>query len=651
MKKIFTILFLLQHILFCQLTFEQEATDRQVITGKDLKAFGIGNLSDIFSLADKWFSTTIDRVNWQASANNLTTLQRQNYIVMLDGQRFGINIFDNQNINLLPISVSQIDSVEFINSPEIYNGEFTDRGLIHFHTKSPVKNLSASFSQLLGNETGDPGPFKFTEFGTPNIDKLNMNSALSAGYGSKNWFLTGSIKTEENYATSPAINNRISNLSYGDNKIKLNSSLIKLSANILGSAHQLIAGFSTQHDFFFFSPYGNEIPVERKVQHAGINGSFNLTRNISLDYTASFSTNQLNKWDNKADINFDFQLQNYLINLEGIYQTDYIRSVFGISYDNYDALTLIKLSDSNFLFKKVYLNNIFTLSKNYTQQAGIYLIKSQGKYAIKGVLSNSIRLDSRQTLKSNFTFAERNYYEDLNYLTWYEKGYSIPLTQNITTNIIGNPGKSRTYTADLYYIFKLDSSLSINLNGSYRQFTNLYVEDENYQYIPDTYSFNSAYDVYTGNKSKLIGGNFVLNYFITPQLKQKLYYCYQKDIGSNTVIAQLWVEFPKHRAGWFLNYQPYNDFGISTDVKYSSATNWTQYQYAVFQTDNLYNEKIKPRIIVNMSVQKWFLGKTIWTSLVFKNIFNEPEYYNPIGASSNLRFYFQIHVYLNSLPE
>jgi outer membrane receptor for ferrienterochelin and colicin len=189
------------------------------------------------------------------------------------------------------------------------------------------------------------------------------------------------------------------------------------------------------------------------------------------------------------------------------------------------------------------------------------------------------------------------------------------------------------------------------MDGSYRQFSNLYAEKETYQYLPDSYSFTSSYDVYTGNDSKIIAGNFVLKYFLFPQLEQKFRYTYQKNIEGSPVMTELWKAFPQHQFGWFLNYQPYNNFGISANLKYTSATDWTEYQYAVFQSNSMYTEKIKPKIIVDMAVQKWFLGKTIWTSLVIKNIFNQPEYYNPIGASANLRFYFQVHVNLNSLPE
>lgn len=652
MKKNITIFILiLQSLLFCQETFYDEIADRQILTEKDLKASGVGILADIFQLADKWFSTSIDRVNWQASANSLSTFKRQNYIVLLDGQRFDLNMFDNQNINLLPISISQIDYVEFINSPQILDGEFTESGLIHFHTKIPVQKLSAGFSQYLGNETGDPGPFKFSEFSTPNIDKLNFNPAVIVNYGSKNWFLSGSVKLEENYATSELIIDRIANLSMANEKVNMTSVFAKLSVNAFNTSNQLLAGYSSQNDFFFFSPYGNEIPVKRQIQHVGLNGNAQLQKNISISYYAGFQNNGLSKWTNRKNINFDLLLQNYLIKLEGTYSSKFINSTFGISYDEFDALTTAKIDNKYITFKKVYLNNFIPVSKRYVQQAGVYLIKYKDKYSVKAILANSFKLNSCQTIKSSFTLSDRFYLEDLNYLTWQQQGYSIPLTESISTNIIGDLGSSRTFTADIYYIFKPDSIISIDLNGGYRQISSMYLEKQNYQYIPELHSFSSKYDIYADNEGKIVSCNVGLKLEIIPNLEQRFHYSFQKDIEGTELLRQTWKIFPRHKFGWIITYLPFNDFGISADLRYTSATDWTDYQYALIQTDSLYNENIKPKIIFDMAFQKWFLNKTIWTSVTFKNIFNQKEYYNPIGANANLRFYFQVHIYLDSLPE
>jgi len=197
MRIIFTIL-LLSSLHFAQIETENFQSVKQAVSSDEIKSMGIINLSDLFTLADKWNSYSVDGFNQYLSSNNLSTYQRQNFILMIDNQKTDLNSFDVQNINLLPVSVYDIDYVEFINLPMIYEGEFTSSGLIHIHTKKPEEKLTAHANFSLGNETGDPGPYKFTTLQTPNIDKLNYNLGVTVNYGSQNWFVKKQVRIGRN---------------------------------------------------------------------------------------------------------------------------------------------------------------------------------------------------------------------------------------------------------------------------------------------------------------------------------------------------------------------------------------------------------------------------------------------------------------------
>ena len=89
------------------------------------------------------------------------------------------NNHNNVNINMLPLNITQIDSVEIISVPQIYNGIFTDYGLIHIHTKSISNGKSMTFFQSAGNETGDPGPYVYTKYKSPKKYFWRFNSNFS----------------------------------------------------------------------------------------------------------------------------------------------------------------------------------------------------------------------------------------------------------------------------------------------------------------------------------------------------------------------------------------------------------------------------------------------------------------------------------------
>ena len=260
MRKINLIFIFLLVNSFILPQLKEDIPGKQIITSDMIKSAGIISLSDIVNLSDKWNYSTVDGFTKLYSANNLSTFQRQNCVLMVDGQKYDIGIFDVQNLNLLPISISQIDFVEIYSLPQIVDGNFIEGGMIHFHTKKPVRSISAYINEIVGNETGDPGPYRYTELATPNIDKVGPFFSLGVNYGSKNWFLKTAYKNEETFDTDPFILQRVSYLNKDNAKSTLNSGWGILSAKWFGGITEISGGITNHDDFFFFKQAGYEIP-------------------------------------------------------------------------------------------------------------------------------------------------------------------------------------------------------------------------------------------------------------------------------------------------------------------------------------------------------------------------------------------------------
>ena len=160
------LLFLANLITANNVHIDEDFIERDVIYSNMIEKSGLFRVGDILLLANKIRVNTLDGFTWSANINGLSSFQRQNWIILLDGQRLGLNTFNNVNINMLPINITQIDSVEIISVPQIYNGIFTDYGLIHIHTKSISNGKAMTFFQSAGNETGDPGPYIYTKYKT-----------------------------------------------------------------------------------------------------------------------------------------------------------------------------------------------------------------------------------------------------------------------------------------------------------------------------------------------------------------------------------------------------------------------------------------------------------------------------------------------------
>ena len=74
--------------------------ERDVIYSNMIERSGLFRVGDILLLANKIRVNTLDGFTWSANINGLSSFQKQNWIILLDGQRLGLNTFNNVNINM-----------------------------------------------------------------------------------------------------------------------------------------------------------------------------------------------------------------------------------------------------------------------------------------------------------------------------------------------------------------------------------------------------------------------------------------------------------------------------------------------------------------------------------------------------------------------
>ncbi len=650
MRIIFTIL-LLSSLHFAQIETENFQSVKQVVSSDEIKSMGIINLSDLFTLADKWNSYSVDGFNQYLSSNNLSTYQRQNFILMIDNQKTDLNSFDVQNINLLPVSVYDIDYVEFINLPMIYEGEFTSSGLIHIHTKKPGEKLTAHANFSLGNETGDPGPYKFTTLQTPNIDKLNYNLGVTVNYGSQNWFVKGNIKSEENYVTDAALKDRINHLLLGNNKAHLISASGAIQIKNKFSTHHLFAWKTDQDDFNFIPIFGNELPVKRSIKHFGLNGMLQLNPRLSINYKVNYSDNNLDELDNTAGYIFSFHKNNLKGNIELNYNKARLQALIGFGINRYDLQTDNKLENNILSFRNIYTSVTYLSTPNVLHSLQIYANRLTDKYTVKGTLINNWNITKNHQTGLYFSFAQNSVEEDLNYWTLYKRGYMFSPVENTEHFISSGFNTGKTFSGDIIYKYTKDSTLSAELNGSIRRFEDLYLEKFIYQYNPNTSSFTTPIELFTGNSLSSLGGSTLIEFRQSLKINHRLFYQYQKAVAGGDLFKNIWKAFPDHQLNYRFNFMPIETFGISVQVKYKSKLIFEEYKYLSSQNNGKIPEVINPKITFDISLQKWFWNKKIWANVIFKNIFNQQEKFYPIGIDYNLRFYAQVFVYLDRLPE
>ncbi|PKL88052.1 MAG: hypothetical protein CVV23_12165 [Ignavibacteriae bacterium HGW-Ignavibacteriae-2] len=649
LKIKFEIILIISVFLFAEISAQSyDNLNSEIFTSEDIKSSGIITLNDIFDLSIRWNKSTINGYSNRASGNLLSTFQRQNFLVLVNGQKIELNFLDEQNLDILPFTIDQIDTVIFVNTPRNYKGFFTEKGLIEFILITPSKGFSISAMESIGNKVGDPGPYAYTQYNTPNIDKLGFLTGVSVKTKGENWSLNSNLKYFENFVTDGAIKNRISLLS-DKQKERLLGTNLDLSYNFWGGSHKLLFAYSEDADFFFFPPFGNEVPSKRFFRHVGFSGNIPVSNSLLYAYSIIKSINDLGRLDKENVLGFNLKINSTHINSSLHFSKNNFNSAIGINFDKYDANKSGLNNDLLVNQVKLFFDLNFNFNSGISQFLGITLQKSGGTNTSKGYFITQWNFLSKHSLLLSASLSARDVSEDLNYFTWATP--ESPIFENTEIDYVdfelNKPLK--TYTLDFTYGFQENKNTKFSIGGFLRNFKNFYIEDYVYNFYGNDKLLKPFGEIAHNQKLTAAGVNFQAYFIFPANITNKIDYMYQKYLSGTESIINEWEKFPRHKIVYQLNIRPAENFGLGLKLTYLSETFWNEYIYLETQSNSFYNYRLDEKLLLDLSIQKSFWQNKIWTNILFKNIFNQKEYYNPIGVNLGLRFYLIVQLKLNSL--
>ncbi|NIM19317.1 MAG: TonB-dependent receptor plug domain-containing protein [Candidatus Latescibacteria bacterium] len=659
--------------------------DRDVLTAKEIQRAGLTRLGDILLLADKWNICTIDGFSWQASPNGLSSFRGQTWVVMVDGQRMNPNLYDSNNLNLLPIVLDEVDSVEIVSSPRIHHGEFTERGLIHIYTRKPAPGVSFRGSVMGGNETGDPGPYRYTEYSSPNVDFIGPDATLTMGYGSRNWYVQGNVATQVHFFRDPAMvarNSRI--LKAPDSRALFDRSVsttryetlsflgrlgfddvwpgmrrvassFKAGITTSRGKHEPFVGYSFARRYFlFFKPFGREIPVDHRLAHIGQSGTVLLGGDAALTYRLTYSDNQLDKYPNALDVDFDWRIKLFSANIESDFKLKAHRSTAGIEFKRFSLDTSYPLADDAFDILKAYGSLSHSPFESVRQTYGVLAASTDDGTAVKTFASNNWNMNKRNVLTTHLSFSQRLFEEDNSIWFWTARGYDLLNDQGVVYSIAGEFDKSEQFTVDITWKSHLTSDIQIETGPLYRRFEDTYVEQQSFQFDPQECSFDSPVQILPVKEGQLFGANLSIQHHLSPRLFHQLRYGYRHAFSGDEVFKGIWHSIPKHKATYRFAYAPDRNFRIWGALSYTSSSKWEEYRNIDGQSCALageavtYSSTVKSSTILDLQIQKWFWKRKLRGDFLCRNAWNEEFRYHPIGATFDLSFYFQLKILVDS---
>lgn len=186
---------------------------RRVVRTPEIAAGGWHRLGDVVAALMPGNMASVDGFNAALTGNRLpfaglSAAGSPGWMVRLDGQRIPVSIDGMWILDALPVAMPQVDSIVVTSGAGIVDGLSALLGTIDIYTRQPAQGLSGVADYQHGDESGDPGPYRYTPRATPNVEKLGPFTSGAFAYSGNGWSLDGAARYSSLNITDTSISRR-----------------------------------------------------------------------------------------------------------------------------------------------------------------------------------------------------------------------------------------------------------------------------------------------------------------------------------------------------------------------------------------------------------------------------------------------------------
>ncbi len=625
----------------------------QTVTSSELATAGVTRIADILLLSDLWDRVTTDGINWFSVANGLGTLQQQHFHIFLDGQKLDANLFDALNINLLGLTLEQIDSVHIGSSPALINGEFTSGGYIHFFTSRNGDGWKFTGSVELGNETGDPGPYTYTDHATSNVDRVGNTKTFAVEHHQSNKHYIASNIVQEHSFTDLAMFGRTRAHSVMFPWVYNITPALLISRYLAGGWQNIRATYSSSDNFYTFSqPLGFETPVHLKFATAGMDGHVRQSDNIAWNYRWIYSSHNLGKLPNTLDFEYDYRLDHLSGNTElaAKYQSADLK--IGLGIDRYKLTTAAKLSDDSYAVIKAYASAGRTIAPGLV--INLHALVSAFEERVSGdiITSGSWQPNGNHRLNVTYSLINRRHALENPQLIWLTRGYDLYEWSN-SGDGVSDKLSSHHQTVDIDWRYNISPRVAANIGISYRQVKNLTLEDRQIGYNSSNFRFPTVNTLSGDQRYNVVGVHFGGSGQLSPTLKWHLSSRLWSIVDATASIRAEWEKIPAHQFKAKMTWTPVSRFAIWLMMTRVPSTYWAEYEaidgalYPWGSPRGKYEATVPGWTRVDIQIRKQMWHERFILFLLMRNILDEEVRYHPIGATFHMTLHLKGEIALS----
>ena len=634
----------------------------QIITGEAIRQSGLMRLGDIFRLLDGWSAASLDGFNQQLLPLGAVP-GTQSWSLWVDGHRVRMPGYSLQQLSRMPVPLEDIAFVEVSSVPQYQQGEILTGGTIHIRTHQPAPGWNVRGSYWTGNESGDPGPFRFIprEEDAPNVDRLGPDYEGSVAYHNGLWGRAGGISRIQ-FPTDPAVFPRLAPVMDAFPKRRVLGGYVQARRASNQGENDIWVGVTAADDYVYVRPFAREFPATTLYGQAGWRGTWAFTPAWSARYRATYATNRIGERENGSISIPDWQRDNASahvdIRRDGVYSRisagTFVEHEMATSGNGASAGDGAQdpggpaSNGASFDGQRTVIGASaqYRHTEPYGPQPGGALeVRHDGSDWAFTALANAVwHVRPVHVFTGALSYSEKYFADQYDYWYWTRQG--APFLDSVDAALGGPigeyafndvPGKTRLLRGDFRWRLTPIQLLEARMGGFYNWYLDATIEERFLQRPEGGDVYDGPVEVTSGVGGHVIGAFMNVRYRWQPWLTQTLLYQIQKHPFGNEAFLQYLDSQPDLFARTRFTYTPEQSFALDFLFTYQSITDWVAFADGGEET-----VRVPAYFQADIAATKWFWERRLRAQLVVRNILNESYHSHPVGPDYPLTLYIKL---------
>ncbi len=600
----------------------------QVLTAEDLVQAGVARLSDILELTEDWVRSSTEGYHWNIAPLGASWEATPDWRLFIDGQPIDLHALNQQSLNVLPLAITEICEVRLHTHPVVVHGILASGGAIQIIRCTPETGISFEGQFSAGNETGDPGPYRYTSFGGSNVDRTGPTIHSSLAARSHDRFIRITGMADEHHATDPRIRPRVVQLYQGEKDARIFHRALGLDTGLFG--HSVNAGTSRVEDLMFLPFMGREIPLDQEFSYAS--ASFSQSR---FRYSLSASLAALNTRQNPESVSIMFtRRQLYARASTHAFLMGASRLEYGVSAVFADAR--FAPGQERDRLNSLRVDAIFAPDIRDPLKMKILSAFSLDD-GTPGYELFAHAWHEEREIGLRFLMKRRALASRINFASWVARGHH-PGDAELHVQDLDSSKRESVYSADLHWA--AGNMVRLYLSSGIRRYVNA-VRPFTASALDSTQTYLQAVTGIISSRGTVARTSLRVHYPVTRHF----------TFGVHGVYAYPWSKMHTFRDAWHHRLQvglrgefrPSPRFSLNLRLRYVGSSTWHEFERAARDRPGFYAAQLPGAVHLHLTVQKRFWSDRLRMSATMRNVLDHPHLTHPAGARTRALFQVTLH--------